>query len=231
MYWMVYLFSFYCLGFPQFEQNLPVFSVPHAQTHFPAASGFGLPQFEQNLPLFSVPHLPQIHTIGFALPQFEQKLPVFSVPQEHFHTPFAASCCACCRLLLHLLLIRSGRRCKRGTEGIHVHLNTHKAVHGSVWVDCCFLHTACHRSLYIALTDRWIRHHRTFVAHLDQFLGSFIVGKACDCHGLDLHAAHCPPALIHRICHVAGQLGALGCCERNADAVGCHLIDRGLQAL
>ncbi|WP_330653298.1 hypothetical protein, partial [Mediterraneibacter gnavus] len=66
----------------------------HAQTHFPAASDFGLPQFEQNLPLFSVPHLPQIHTIGFALPQFEQKLPVFSVPQEHFHTPFAASCCA-----------------------------------------------------------------------------------------------------------------------------------------
>ena len=139
--------------------------------------------------------------------------------------------CLGCRLLLHLLLIRSGRRCKRGTEGIHAHLNTHKAVHGSVWVGCCFLHTACHRSLYIALTDRWIRHHRTFVAHLDQFLGSFIVGKACDCHGLDLHAAHCPPALIHRICHVAGQLGALGCCERNADAVGCHLIDRGLQAL
>ena len=139
--------------------------------------------------------------------------------------------CLGCRLLLHLLLIRSGRRCKRRTEGIHAHLNTHKAVHGSVWVGCCFLHTACHRSLYIALTDRWIRHHRTFVAHLDQFLGSFIVGKACDCHGLDLHAAHCPPALIHRICHVAGQLGALGCCERNADAVGCHLIDRGLQAL
>ena len=72
---------------------MPVFSVPHAQTHFPAASGFGLPQFEQNFPLFSVPHLPQIHTIGLALPQFEQKLPVFSVPQEHFHTPFAASCC------------------------------------------------------------------------------------------------------------------------------------------
>ena len=73
---------FYCLGFPQFEQNLPVFSVPHAQTHFPAASGFGLPQFEQNLPLFSVPHLPQIHTIGFALPQFEQKFPpVVLLPQ------------------------------------------------------------------------------------------------------------------------------------------------------
>ena len=46
--------------------------------------------------------------------------------------------CLGCRLLLHLLLIRSGRRCKRGTEGIHAHLNTHKAVHGSVWVGCCF---------------------------------------------------------------------------------------------
>ena len=139
--------------------------------------------------------------------------------------------CLGCRLLLHLLLIRSGRRCKRGTEGIHAHLNTHKAVHGSVWVGCCFLHTACHRSLYIALADRRIGHHRAFIPHLNQLLGGFVVGKACNCHGLDLHTAHRSPALIHRICHVTGQLGALGCCERNADAVGCHLIDRGLQAL
>ena len=91
---MVTDLSFYGLGFPQFEQNFPVFSVPQAQTHFPAASGFGLPQFEQNFPLFLVPHFPQIHTIGLALPQLEQKLPVFSVPQAHFHTPFAAFCAA-----------------------------------------------------------------------------------------------------------------------------------------
>ena len=44
----------YGLGEPQFEQNLPLLTVPHE--HVQSAEGAGLPQLPQNLPVFTEPH-------------------------------------------------------------------------------------------------------------------------------------------------------------------------------
>ena len=80
--------------FPQFAQNLPLFSVPHEHLHVPESAGFGFPHSAQNLPVFSAPH-EHLHVpdgAGLDLPQFAQNLPVFSVPHEHLHV-FALLCC------------------------------------------------------------------------------------------------------------------------------------------
>ena len=84
-------------GLPQLEQNLPLFTVPHAQVHSPA--GAGLPQFEQNLPVFFAPQL-HVHSFaltGAGLPQFAQNLPVLPVCPHAQVQPAAAgaACCIC----------------------------------------------------------------------------------------------------------------------------------------
>ena len=42
----------YCLGFPQFMQNLPVLTCPQLQTHS-ADWGLGFPQFVQKFPVLT----------------------------------------------------------------------------------------------------------------------------------------------------------------------------------
>ena len=87
--------NFYCLGEPQFAQNLPLFTAPHLHVHSPA--GLGEPHSLQNFPLFTAPQL-QVHSappgagtgFGFAAPQFAQKFPVLTAPHSQVQLP----CCA-----------------------------------------------------------------------------------------------------------------------------------------
>ena len=67
-----------------------------------------------------------------------------------------------------------------------------------------------YRCLDKAFSYRRIRHHGTFVAHVDEFLRLFIIGNAGKSYGLDFHAPHLSPVIIQRICHIFGQLPALG---------------------
>ena len=88
------------MGFPHSGQNFGAGcdgsgSYPQ-DAHF-NCEGFDFPQFEQNLPVFSFPHEHfHVETSGFGLPQFEQNLPVFSFPQEHFQLP-GTGCAAVAR--------------------------------------------------------------------------------------------------------------------------------------
>ena len=61
-----------------------------------AASPYGLgePQFEQNLPLLTVPHEHVQSLAGAGLPQLLQNLPVLTDPHSHVQDPAAGAACA-----------------------------------------------------------------------------------------------------------------------------------------
>ncbi len=53
--------------------------------------GLGDPQFEQNFPLFTVPHWHVQSLEGAGLPQLLQNFPVLTWPHSHVHEPAAAA--------------------------------------------------------------------------------------------------------------------------------------------
>lgn len=105
---------------------------PHSE-QVSSVDGFLLPQFEQNLPVFSVPQ-EQVHVAseaGFALPQFWQNLPVFSVPQVHFHED---SSFFFGLLLIHLGLVGLTSLTNEPSCLIQAHIHSHESIHGATCI-------------------------------------------------------------------------------------------------
>ena len=131
-----------------------------------------------------------------------------------------------CRLLLHLRAVGLAGRTHEVACRAHTDAHAHERLRTAALIAAGRFHTACDRTLDIALADRGIGEHSALIAHLDELFRLLVVGDAGDTDRLHLKAAHLLPVFIQLVCHVPGKLDRLGGDMRDTDVVHRHLVER-----